>query len=115
MILRKILFLILVVALSVVPVLQAAHALTHVGDADLIGNAYADDGQEERGLDPDDGVDGETICLDCLALTGFSIAVAVLPVFFFDQMRHQPPPYLLSRPILLDFSSPYLIRGPPQA
>jgi hypothetical protein len=115
MILRKILFLILVVALSVVPVLQAAHALTHVGDADLIGNAYADDGQEERGLDPDDGVDGDKICLDCLALTGFSIAVAVLPVFFFDQMRRQPPPYLLSRPILLDFSSPYLIRGPPQA
>jgi hypothetical protein len=115
MILRKILFLILVAALSVVPVLQAAHALTHVGDADLIDNAYADDGQEERGLDPDDGVDGDKICLDCLALTGFSIAVAVLPVFFFAQRRCQPLPYLVSKSILQSFSFPYFTRGPPQA
>jgi hypothetical protein len=115
MILRKILFLILVVTLSVVPVLQAAHALTHVGDADHIGNTYADDGQEERKLDPDDGVDGDKICLDCLALTGFSIAVAVLPVFFFDQRRRQPLLYLVSRPVLQSFSFPYFTRGPPQA
>ncbi|SCX53813.1 hypothetical protein SAMN05720354_11355 [Nitrosospira sp. Nsp1] len=115
MILRKILFLILVVALSLVPVLQAAHALTHVGDADLIGNVYADGGQEESGLHPDSGLDGDKICLDCLALTGFSIAVAVLPVFFFDQMRRQPPPYPISAPVLPRFSSPYFTRGPPQA
>lgn len=115
MILRKILFLILVVALSVVPVLQAAHALTHVGGADLIDNAYADGGLEERGLDLDDGVDGDKICLDCLALTGFSIAVAVLPVFFFDQSRRKPLSYLVSKPILQDFSFPYFTRGPPQA
>ena len=115
MILRKILFLILVVALSVVPVLQGAHALTHIGDGDLIGNVYADGGQEESDLHPGGGLDGDKICLDCLALTGFSIAVAVLPVFFFDRVRRQPPSYLISTPILPGFSSSYLTRGPPQA
>ena len=101
--------------LSLVPVLQAAHALTHVGDTDLIGNVYAEGGQEKGEFDPESGLDEDNICLDCLALTGFSIAVAVLPVFFFDQMRHQPPSYQISTPILFHFSSSYFIRGPPQA
>ena len=47
MILRKILFLILVSALSFVPILQAAHALTHVGEADIPGIAEADGHQGE--------------------------------------------------------------------
>ncbi len=115
MILRKILFLVLVVTLSFVPVLQAAHALTHVGDTDLAGISYADGDQEESGLDHDGGIDGDRICLDCLALTGLSIVVAGLAVFLFDQLGNQPPSCLISRPILLSFSSPYLTRGPPQA
>ena len=115
MILRKILFLVLVIALSFVPVLQAAHALTHVGDTDLTSISYADGDEEESGLDHDGGIEGDRICLDCLALTGFSIIVAVLAVSLFDQLGTLSPPCLTSRLIFLSFASPYLTRGPPRA
>lgn len=108
-VLRKGLFLILVLVLSCVPVFQATHALTHV---DIIGAVQADDhGQNE--IDPDSGLD--RICLDCLALTAFSIIPLILPPLFLDQMVRQLPPLLKSRPTLLDFSSPYLTRAPPPA
>ncbi|WP_052494036.1 hypothetical protein [Nitrosospira sp. NpAV] len=108
-ILRKGLFLILILTLSFVPVFQATHALTHV---DIIGVVQADDpGQNE--LDPDSDLD--RICLDCLALTAFSIIPLILPSLFLDPMMRQLPPLLKSRHTLLDFSSPYLTRAPPLA
>src|SRR5687768_3211215 len=115
--LRKILFLILVSALAFVPVLQAAHALTHVGEADIGGMAHADGQQEESetDTDADAGIDSDRICLDCLALTGFSVIFAVLALFFRNQITHRPLPYFKSVLLLLNFSSLYLTRGPPQA
>src|SRR5687768_5630902 len=119
--LRKILFLILVSALSFVPILQAAHALTHVGEADTdtVGMTQADGHQEENGIDAhadaDAGIDSDRICLDCLALTGFSVIFTILAVLSCDQVSRQSLPYLKSKFVLRNFSSPYLTRGPPQA
>jgi hypothetical protein len=117
--LRKVLFLILVSALSFVPILQAAHALTHVGDDGIIGVVQADGHQGENAndahADAGTGIDSDRICLDCLALTGFSVIFTILVVFFCDQISCQSLPYLKSRFILRNFSSPYLTRGPPQA
>ena len=114
MILRKVLLLLLVSALTLVPILQAAHALTHVGDTDIIGMIYADGHEEDSEFDADSGIDTDRICLDCLALAGFTIVFTALAVFFPDQMRRQPLPSIKSEPILLDFISPYLTRGPPK-
>jgi hypothetical protein len=73
------LFLILVLALSFVPVFQAAHALTHV---DSIHEALASDepAPSEGGSDVDSDID--RVCTDCLALTAFSIIFSTLAIFF---------------------------------
>lgn len=125
--LRKILFLILLSALSFVPILQAAHALTHVGEADIIDVAQADGHQAENDIDADTradagagagahaDVDSDRVCLDCLALTGFSIIFAIFAAFFCDQISRQPLPFLKSSFVRVNSSSPYLTRGPPQA
>ena len=110
--LRKELFLLLVLALSFVPVSQAVHMLTHVAPADIIGMAQADGNPHEDEGDADASID--KICLDCLALT-FSIIFPFLLTFVFNQTRRCPPPHLKSRHRLLDFSFAYLTRAPPQA
>lgn len=108
-VLRNGLFLILVLVVSFVPVFQATHALTHV---DIIGVVQADDhGQNE--IDPDSDLD--RICLDCLALTAFSIIPLILTPLFLDPTMRQLPLLLKSRHALPDFSSPYLTRAPPRA
>lgn len=109
---RKILLLILVSALSLVPILQAAHALTHVGETEAADMFHADGFQEESGPDADEGLD--RICLDCLALAGVGIIPVALVVFFSAQTRRQPLPFLTSEAVLLGFSFPYLTRGPPR-
>lgn len=113
MISRKGLFLVLVFALSCVPVFQAAHALTHIVHVDPIGAAQADSDQGHDEIDADSGAD--RICLECLALTAFSIFLPVLAIFFFDQMKRQRLPQLKSGRILLNFSFSYLTRAPPRA
>ncbi|ARO86469.1 hypothetical protein EBAPG3_000995 [Nitrosospira lacus] len=106
---RKGLFLILVLMFSFVPVFQATHALTHI---DSIGAAQADDhGQNETGADSD----LDRICLDCLALSAFSIIPLIVIPLFLDQIARQLPSLLKFRHVLLDFSFPYLTRAPPQA
>jgi len=79
------LFLLLVLALSLVPVFQAAHMLTHIAPADMIELIQADGGLHQDGGDADAGVD--KICLDCLALTAFSAVLPVLLICLFDQMQ----------------------------
>lgn len=107
MISRKGLFLFLVLVFSFVPVFQATHALTHV---DIIGAVQAGDhGQNET--DPD----SDRICLDCLALSAFSIIPLVLTFFFLDQITRQLPPRLKSGHPPVNFSFPYLTRAPPGA
>lgn len=114
--LRRELFLLLVVVLSFVPVFQAAHMLTHVAPADMTGMTQADgnlhEDLHEGESDADAGVD--KICLDCLALT-FSVILPFLLACLFDQTRRRPLTYLKSRHCLLDFSPAYLTRAPPQA
>lgn len=113
MILRKALLLILVSALTFLPILQGAHALTHVDDADIAGMIYAD-GHEESGEDAEGAIDADRVCLDCLALAGLTIIFMALVVLSSNQGGRQPLPSLKSGPIPLDFSLPYLVRGPPQ-
>ena len=65
------LFLLLILALSLVPVFQAAHMLTHIVPADMIEIIQADGGLHQDEGDADASVD--KICLDCLALTALSV------------------------------------------
>ncbi|MEK6708842.1 MAG: hypothetical protein AABY81_08590 [Pseudomonadota bacterium] len=109
MILRKGLFLILVLALLSVPVLLAAHVLTHFAHVDTISTSPADSAQNESDTDAD------RVCLDCLALTAFGVALPLLAFLFVARMLRQQLPPLKHRPILRDFSSPYLTRAPPLA
>lgn len=109
MILRKSLFLILALALLAVPVLQTAHALTHLTHVDAIGTTEIDGIQDENDVETD------RACLDCLALTAFGVALPFLAFFFVARMLRQPLPPLKHRPILCNFSSPYLSRAPPLA
>ncbi|HEV7930303.1 MAG TPA: DUF2946 family protein [Nitrosospira sp.] len=127
MILRKsvkALFFLLLLALSLVPVLQAAHALTHFAPA-TIGITESDGSQEvsrsvavaDTGTDADADTDfdSDTICLDCLALAALGILLPVLAFCFFAQRARQPLLPLTALFIFPHFSSPYLTRAPPQA
>ena len=109
MILRKGLFLILALALLAVPVLQTAHALTHFAHVDALDTTATDVAQDESDADAD------RACLDCLALTVFGVALPFLAFLFVARMLRQRPPPLQHRPILRNFSSPYLTRAPPLA
>src|SRR5690348_11487210 len=107
------LFLLLVLALSLVPVFQAAHMLTHIVPTDMIGMVQPDGGLHEDEGDADANVD--KICLDCLALTAFSVIVVILAVSLFGQRGGCPPVHRKSRCPVPDFSFAYLTRAPPQA
>jgi hypothetical protein len=107
MMLRKGLILILVLALAFIPVLQAAHMLTHV---DAVDATQVDQGQGASETD----TDADRICLECLVLAAFNIIFFLRLIFLFDQMRRQP---LLSSgysPVSSNFSSPYRTRAPPR-
>lgn len=109
MILRKGLFLILTLALLSMPALQTAHALTHFAHADAISTSPADSAQDESDADAD------RACLDCLALTAFGVALPFLAFLFVARVLRQRLSFLQHRPILRNFSSPYLTRAPPLA
>lgn len=119
--LRKQLFLILVLALSLVPVFQTAHALTHVGEitsSDIFpepgtGSDTPKDVIHSIADEADDGAYNDRLCLDCLALTGFSIIFSILAIGFSSQIRRHIRPYRKSQPLLLNFYIPYSTRGPP--
>jgi len=114
MILRKALLLILVSALTFLPILQGAHALTHVDDAEITGTIYADEHEESGEIDAEPAIDADRACLDCLALAGLTIIFMALVVLSSNQRRCQALPSLKSGAVPLDFSLPYLVRGPPQ-
>jgi hypothetical protein len=126
MILRKglkALFFLLLLALSLVPVLQAAHALTHLAPANPDGIAGSDSGQEvsepvaqaDANSDFDADFDSDRICLDCLALAALGILLPVLSFCLFAQRARQPLSRLTALFISSCFSSPYRTRAPPQA
>jgi hypothetical protein len=111
----------LLLALSLVPVLEAAHALTHISPPNTVDIAESGGGQEVSGsqadadADADAGYDSDRICLDCLALAALGILLPVLAFCFFAQPESQTLPPLSALFIFLHFSSPYLTRAPPQA
>jgi len=113
MILRALL-LILVSALTFLPILQGAHALTHVDDTEITGTIYAGGHEEGGEIDAQAGIDADRVCLDCLALAGLTIIFMALVVLSSNRRRCQVLPSLKPGPVPLDFSLPYLVRGPPQ-
>lgn len=108
----------LLFALVLVPVFQATHALTHiespgtVPDVALIAQV-GDVAPGENGADADS--DFDKICLDCLALAGFSILFPALAIHFFSPATRLLNSRLNSRRRFLNFSPLYLSRAPPQA
>ena len=128
MILRKLvkaLFFLLLLTLALVPVLQAAHALTHIAPGETGGIAQSSDGQffgivaseaeAEASATADADLDSDRICLDCLALAAFGILLPALAFCFFDQARRQLLSDFRAVFVLTSFSSPYLTRAPPRS
>jgi len=120
--LRKQLFLVLVLALAWVPVLQAAHALTHVGEitsSSIVSSSETMEGTATESVIPpvadeaDGEADNDRLCLDCLALTGFSVIFSILVIVFSSQTRRQARLYRKSQPLFFNSYTPYSTRGPP--
>lgn len=114
MTLRKALLLALVSALTFLPILQGAHALTHVDDAGITATVHADGHEEIGESDADARLDADRVCLDCLALAGLAIIFMALAGLSSNRRRCQALPFLNRGPVPLDFSLPYLVRGPPR-
>ena len=126
MILRKpvkALFFLLLLTLALVPVLQAAHALTHIAPDETGGTAESSDGrfvgivasEAEASATVDADLDSDRICLDCLALAAFGILLPALAFCFFDQARRQLLSDFRAVFVLTSFSSLYLTRAPPRS
>jgi len=126
MILRKpvkALFFLLLLTLALVPVVQAAHALTHIAPDETGGIAQSSDGQfvgigaseAEASATADADLDSDRICLDCLALAAFGILLPALAFCFFDQARRQLLSDFRAVFVPTSFSSPYLTRAPPRS
>ncbi|ODT68543.1 MAG: hypothetical protein ABS69_16685 [Nitrosomonadales bacterium SCN 54-20] len=121
--LRKQLFLVLLaLALAWVPVLHAAHALTHVGEitsGDIVSELETMEDAAVKGVIPpvadeaDGEADNDRLCLDCLALTGFSVIFSILVIVFSSQTRRQARLYRKSQPLFFNSYTPYSTRGPP--
>lgn len=120
--LRKQLFLVLALALAWVPVLQAAHALTHVGEItsssivselETMGDAAIESVIPPVADEADGEADNDRLCLDCLALTGFSVIFSILVIVFSSQTRRQARLYRKSQPLFFNSYTPYFTRGPP--
>ena len=120
--LRKQLFLVLVLALAWVSVLQAAHALTHVGEitsSPIVSSSETMEGTATESVIPpvadeaDGEADNDRLCLDCLALTGFSVIFSILVIVFSSQTRRQARLYRKSQPLFFNSYTPYSTRGPP--
>lgn len=104
-------FLILVLALSFVPVFQATHALTHV---DAVHEVHFGDepGLSEASSEMDGDID--RVCIDCLALTGLSIIFSVLAIYFCNQTRQCSLLQDGSEQLLPSSASLYSTRAPPR-
>ncbi len=109
MILRNSLYLVLALTLIIVPVSQAAHALTHITDVATINLVQVDNDHDQ------DETDIDKICPDCLALTTFSDISSILVFSFHVQGTQQQLSFLTLRYIPQDFSSYYHSRAPPLA
>lgn len=109
MIRRNFLYLILAITLISVPVFQVVHALTHVIDADTTNLVQVNSDHDQ------DDTDLDKICLDCLALTAFSVISSILAAFSFNLILRVRLQGLKSGQILHNFFFTYLTRAPPPA
>lgn len=109
MIRRNSLYLTLALTLISVPVFQAAHALTHITDIDTINLVQVDSDHDQ------DDADLDKICLDCLALTAFSVISSILAAFSINLILRVRLQGLKSGHILRNFFFTYLTRAPPPA
>ena len=109
MIQRNFLYLVLALTLISVPIFQAAHALTHVNEVDTISLTQVDNSHDQ------DDADFDKICLDCLALTAFSIIFSILAVFSVNLIMRQQLRHIKREHILRNFFFTYLTRAPPLA
>lgn len=108
----KSLLLILILALSYVPVFQEAHVLTHV---DSVHETHLGDGSVLRGVNSGEvDIDIDRACLDCLALTGLSIIFSTLAIFFRNQTGQRSPRQDEPEQRLSGFASLYPTRAPPR-
>lgn len=116
------LFLILILALSYVPVFQEAHVLTHV---DSVHETHLGDGSVLRGVSSGEfnggevgsgevDIDIDRACLDCLALTGLSIIFSTLAIFFRNQTCQRSPRQDEPEQRLSGSASLYPTRAPPR-
>ncbi len=104
MLMRKSLFLILTLALIMVPVFLMAHAFTHFAQVDV--QDAADSGEE--------AIDLDEICLDCLALAGFNFLFIAAALLFGNSVARRRCLPLWPPARLIDFNrSPYRSRAPP--
>ncbi|MBN9132512.1 MAG: hypothetical protein J0H48_03985 [Nitrosospira multiformis] len=115
--------MVLALVLAWVPVLQAAHALTHVGEitSPIVSELETVEGVAVKGVIPpavgeaDGEADNDRLCLDCLALTGFSVIFSILVIVFSSQTRRQARLYRKPQRLFFNSYTPYSTRGPPQA
>jgi hypothetical protein len=103
MLMRKSLFLILTLALIMVPVFLMAHAFTHFAQADV--QDAADSGEE--------AIDLDEICLDCLALTGFNFLFIAAALLFGNSVARRCLPLWPPAHLIDSNRSPYRSRAPP--
>ena len=96
------------IVLISVPVFQTAHALTHVVDIDTISLVQVDSSHDQ------DDADFDQICLDCLALTAFSIIFSILVAFLVNLIMQGQQQELKHEHIFLYFLYTYLTRAPPR-
>lgn len=102
--LRKLLLFIVTLMLLSMPVLQAAHALSHLSPDNT---TLVDE-------DPD-GKDREPICGECLVLTTLLVFICVFAALFFPPRRSLRLSYLSRRCTPGDLPLPYSTRAPPLA
>ena len=109
---RNSLYLFLVLMLTITPVSQAAHALTHISDIDgqsLI--TQVDDNHEHENEELN--VDIDKVCPDCIALTAFNDFTAILDFSFYPGFAGNQLSSYIFRSILEESSSDYYPRAPP--
>ena len=103
--------LFLVLALSFVPVFQAAHALTHV---DSVHEVHPGDEPGLSEIGSKIHGDIERVCIDCLALTAFSIIFFTLAISFRNQTARRCPLQRSLAHVRRGSASLYSTRAPPR-
>ncbi|MDE2387948.1 MAG: hypothetical protein KGN35_02515 [Betaproteobacteria bacterium] len=101
---RKSLFLFLMLALLAVPVFLMAHAFTHYAQTD---------GFESVEGENDAGVDLDEVCFDCVALTALNFILIASGLYLGNPAIRRLLSLFISQPHAEDSVLPYFSRAPP--